>query len=116
MLDTARAKAPQLTWRIADLATLDLGRTFDAVVLAGNVMIFVTPGTEATVIAGCAAHLAPGGLLIAGFQVAPGGFGAADIDRAASGAGLAVVDRWATWDRQPWPASGAYQVSVHQRS
>src|SRR5438552_8170869 len=38
MLATARRKAPGVDWRIADLATVDLRRTFDAAVLAGNVM------------------------------------------------------------------------------
>src|SRR5438128_3806976 len=51
MLDTARRKAPQLPWICADLATLDLAERFDLVVMAGNVMIFVEPGTEPTVIA-----------------------------------------------------------------
>ena len=46
MLEEARTKAPELTWIHADLAEADLDRTFDTVVLAGNVMIFLTPGTE----------------------------------------------------------------------
>ncbi|MGP8007251.1 MAG: class I SAM-dependent methyltransferase, partial [Acidimicrobiales bacterium] len=50
MLEVARAKAPSLRWVQADLAQLALGRTFDAVVLAGNVMIFVNPGTEGAVL------------------------------------------------------------------
>lgn len=40
MLAEARRVAPQGTWVRADLATLSLGRTFDVVVLAGNVPIF----------------------------------------------------------------------------
>ena len=69
MLDTARRKDPQLQWVCADLASLDLDERFDVVVMAGNVMIFVEPGTEAQVVARMAAHLVPGGRLVAGFQL-----------------------------------------------
>ena len=51
MLDTARRKAPDVDWRLADLATVDLAKVFDVIVMAGNVMIFLTPGTEADVVA-----------------------------------------------------------------
>ncbi len=110
MLVTARGRAPELDWREADLAALDLGRTFDAVVLAGNVVLFTAPGTEADVIGRCAAHVAPGGVLVAGFQLRPGGYGLDDLGRHA--APLVLEARFATWDRQPWPGTGDYAVSV----
>ncbi|MEK9581335.1 MAG: class I SAM-dependent methyltransferase, partial [Acidimicrobiaceae bacterium] len=66
MLDTARAKAPELEWHLADLLDVDLARTFDLVALPGNVMIFLSPGTEADVVANMARHLAAGGRLVAG--------------------------------------------------
>src|SRR5580765_3334121 len=47
MLATARRAVPTVEWHEHDLATLDLGRTFDAVVLAGNVPLFTPPGTQA---------------------------------------------------------------------
>ena len=59
MLDTARRKAPGVDWRLADLASVDLGRTFDAIVMAGNVMIFLEPGTETAVVANMAATSHP---------------------------------------------------------
>src|SRR5437870_9086809 len=54
MLSAARAKAPDLEWAEADLSDFALfeadgrsaPRRFDVAVLAGNVMIFVVPGTE----------------------------------------------------------------------
>jgi 2-polyprenyl-3-methyl-5-hydroxy-6-metoxy-1,4-benzoquinol methylase len=46
MLDEARLKAPDLEWVLGDLAELRLRRVFDAAVMAGNVMLFVGPGTE----------------------------------------------------------------------
>ena len=62
MLEVPRRTAPALTWVQADLEdpALDLGRRFDVVVLAGNVLIFVAPGTEAQVIARLARPPAPG--------------------------------------------------------
>ena len=113
MLTAAVAKAPEMTWLHADLASLDLGRTFDAVLLAGNVMIFLTPGTERAVVASMARHLAAGGWLVAGFQLGPSRLGLADFDAAAAAAGLEFHERWATWDRQPF-GGGDYAVSVHR--
>lgn len=116
MLDAARRKAPDLPWVAADLTALDLdGDPFDVVVLAGNVLIFVAHGTEHLAVERCAAHLRPGGLLVAGFQVEPGGYDPASLDADAERAGLELVDRWSTWDRAPHQSGGDYQVSVHRR-
>lgn len=116
MLDTARAKAPQLNWVTADLSAPQAGVSgeFDLVVLAGNVMIFVEPGTEAQVVTGLTAHLAPGGLLVAGFSLRPDRLSLADYDGFAAAAGLEPVQRWATWDRAEF-SGGDYAVSVHRR-
>ena len=115
MLAVARRKAPDLDWRLGDLATIQLGRTFDAVLLAGNTMIFLAPGTEGAVLANLARHLRPGGLLIAGFQLFPGSLTVARYDALAAAAGLQLVERWATWDRQPWSSAAAYALQVHRR-
>lgn len=113
MLEKARAKAPDVPWVLGDLVDLDLGRRFDAVVLAGNVMIYVEPGTEGAVVARMAALLAPGGALVAGFQVEAGRLDLATYDAHAEAAGLVVAERWATWDREPF-TGGNYAVSVHR--
>ena len=115
MLATARRKAPRVNWRLADLATVDLARSFDAVVLAGNVMIFLTPGSEPGVVANMARHLRPGGLLIAGFQIMPGQLTIERYDEIAGLAGLGLAERWSTWDRNTWDASHDYAVSVHRK-
>ena len=114
MLATARRKAPELTWVRADLASLDLGLTFDLIVLAGNVMIFLTPGTEGTVVKTLARHLGLGGRLVAGFQLSPGRLPLGRYDELAASAGLTLVERWSTWDRADWNAKSDYAVSVHQ--
>lgn len=117
MLARARAKAPALDWRLGDLATVELpARAFDVVVLAGNVMIFVESGTEAAVVANLAPSLAPGGALVAGFQLKPDRLSVADYDRYCADAGLVLAERWSTWDRRRWSSSDDYAVSVHRRS
>lgn len=115
MLATARAKAPGVDWRLGDLATIDLGRHFDAIVMAGNVMIFLTPGTEGAVVANMAAHLEPGGVLIAGFQLQTGKLTIDKYDALAGAAGLALTERFSTWERGEWIAGGGYAVSVHSQ-
>ena len=116
MLATARRKAPDVDWRVADLADVDLGRSFDAVIMAGNVMIFLAPRTEAAVVANLARHLTPGGVLIAGFQLQPGRLSLARYDDFASDAGLELFERWSTWDCDAWTPGGNYAVSVHRRT
>lgn len=117
MLDVARIKAPRLEWVTGDLAdpNLDFGRTFDVVVIAGNVLLFVAVGTEERVIMHAATWLAPGGRLVAGYTLVPGGFGPVEHDAAATRAGLVLEDRWSTWDRRPFAAGDVYSVSVHRR-
>jgi SAM-dependent methyltransferase len=121
MLDAARAKAPELTWVRADLSAVEVTdlpeaapAAFDAVAMAGNVMIFVLPGTEGRVLERLWALLDPGGLLVAGFQLRRDRIGLVEYDRLAAEVGLEPVARWATWDRSPF-TGGDYAVSVHQR-
>ena len=118
MLAVARERSPEVGWFEADLAApdLDLGRRFDVVVAAGNVMIFVDAGTEGAVVANLARHLEADGALVAGFQLEPRGLTLARYDEVASAAGLVLTDRFATWDRQPFAPGGAYAVSVHRRA
>ena len=113
MIAGARAKAPELVWHQFDLAAFDLGEAFDAVVMAGNVLLFTAPGTETAVVARCAAHLAPGGALVAGFQLRVGGYGLDRYDADCAVAGLALSERYSTWERGPW-TGGDYAVSVHR--
>jgi SAM-dependent methyltransferase len=115
MLATARRKAPDVDWRLADLTDVQLGRSFDAIVMAGNVMIFLAPGSEGAVVSNMARHLEPGGVLIAGFQLQPGRLTLDHYDEVASAAGLSLLERWSTWECGAWVAGGGYAVSVHRR-
>jgi SAM-dependent methyltransferase len=114
MLSTARRKAPDLELHHADLATIDVGRVFDVVLLAGNVMIFLTPGSESAVVANLVRHLAAGGAFVAGFSIRPGQLTVDQYDGLMAAAGLSLVERWSTWDRDPWRPGDDYQVSLHR--
>lgn len=118
MLEVARAKAPDLAWILADLALSEMETAaaepggYDLVVAAGNVMIFVVPGTEPAVVSNLARLLRPSGLLVAGFQL--GAFLTIErFDDLCADAKLTPVHRWATWERDPY-TGGDYAVSVHR--
>jgi SAM-dependent methyltransferase len=114
MIAAARAKAPELEWLTADLADLDRPQRFDVVVLAGNVVPYMPPERRARAVAACAAHLAPGGRLIAGFRLRPDWPTPDDYDRWCAVAGAELVNRFATWERAPYDG-GDYVVTVHRR-
>jgi SAM-dependent methyltransferase len=115
MIATARKLAPDLEWMTADLARLDLPRRFDLVVMAGNVLLFTTPGTEAAVVHGCARHLREGGRLVVGFQLGRG-YTLARYDQDCRRAGLVLDGRWSTWAADGWSDEADYAVSVHRRT
>jgi SAM-dependent methyltransferase len=112
MIAVARAKAPDLRWLVTDLAELGLPDRFDVVLLAGNVVPYILPELRARAIAACARHLAPAGVLLAGFVLRPDWPDLASYDGWCGAAGLRLADRWATWDRAPY-LGGDYAVSAH---
>ena len=107
---------------VADLATLDLRheQEFHVVLMAGNVVPYLADGTLPQVLERLAAHLAPGGYLVAGFSL-PGSLpdNAAPVttaayDRWARAAGLSYIARWSSWDKQRFTPSSTYALSVHR--
>jgi SAM-dependent methyltransferase len=117
LLDYARRSEPAIQWLLDDLATMDLGRSFDVVAMPGNVMIFCRAEDRAAIIRNTSAHLEPEGSLIAGFQLDAGGapLSLDEYDELCGAADLALVERWSTWDREPY-RGGNYAVSVHRRA
>jgi len=116
LVAAARMDHPGPTWIVADLATLDLGahgepEPFDAVVVAGNVMTFLAPGTEPAVLARLASHVHADGAVVVGFGT-DRGYRVADFDNHAAGAGLVVEQRFATWDLRPWSDTSPFCVTV----
>ncbi len=122
MLAVARERAPQLRWLVGDLATVDLAGAFDLVLMAGNIVPLVAAGSEPAVVARMAAHVAAGGLLVAGFGLdrahlppAAATVRIEDYDAWCAAAGLTPVHRFSTWDRSLYLEGSGYAVSVHAR-
>jgi len=113
MLAVAVERAPELTWRLADLSALEDEAAYHLVVAAGNVMIFLAPGTGPAVLDRLARALRPGGLLVSGWRT--GALPVAEYDAWASAAGLSPVARHAAWDGSPLAPGGDWCVAVDRR-
>jgi len=119
LIAAAEVDHPGPRWLVADLSELDLAsqgepEPFDAIVLAGNVMVFLAPGSETAVLRRAAAHLAEDGFVITGFHTARE-LDLAVFDRAIIDAGLRVEHRFATWDLRAWHADADFAVTVLRR-
>ncbi len=119
LIAAAREDHPGPRWVVGDLATFDLRahgepEPFDAAVLAGNVMVFVAPGTEPQVLERVGAHVRPDGVVVTGFAL-DRGYALADFDAHVEQAGLTVEHRFATWDLRPWRAGADFAVTVLRR-
>ena len=114
LIAAARADHPGAVWIVEDLADFTTDEPYDAVVLAGNVLVYVAPGSEANVIEGLVHCLAPGGVFVCGFAT-DREYTVADLDRDAAAAGLTLEHRFATWDLRPWHADADWAVSVLRR-
>jgi len=116
ILAKARAFAPHLTWIQADLASVQLNRKFDVILMAGNVIIFLARGTEQAVIQNMARHLAPNGRLITGFQISMDRsyLTLEEYDELTRTAGLPLEERYSSWDFSPWRWDSPFAVSIHR--
>lgn len=109
-VDIAR-QHPGITVHQADLTELNLGEQFDAIVAAGNVMVFMEPGTERSALERIAAHLRPGGVFVAGFAT-DRVYTVGTFDEDLASVGLRVEHRFATWDLRRWREDADWAVTV----
>jgi SAM-dependent methyltransferase len=123
MLAVAREQDPALPWVLGDLSDLPpgllAGPPYDLVLLAGNVVPLLAPGTLRGTVAALAGLLADGGLLVAGFGLdrahLPPGCPVTPLeeyDAALASCGLHVVDRFSAWDAAQHAPEAGYAVSV----
>lgn len=119
LIAAAEEDHPGPAWLIGDLAELDLpGRgipePFDAIVAAGNVLAFAAPPTRAEVVRRLAAHLVPGGRLVAGFGTNRG-YAVREFREHLAAAGLTEDLLLSTWDLRPYRPGGDFLVAIASR-
>jgi SAM-dependent methyltransferase len=114
MLETARARCPSAQWIEGDISAIDLGRTFDVVLMAGNVINFVIPERRQLALENLVRHVRPDGLLISGHSIRPDGCPPAQYAIWAEAADLQPVERWSTWDQDPFVTTSEYELTVHR--
>jgi len=111
LIAAAQEDHPGPRWLVGDLADLELDEEpFDVAVVAGNVMVFVAPGTEVEVLRGLRAHVRTGGRIVLGFAL-DRGYGVGQLDADAATAGIELEQRFATWDLEPFTDDARFAVT-----
>jgi SAM-dependent methyltransferase len=125
MVAVSRTLQPERTHHVADLCTLDLERTFDAVVLHDAVMYLTEPGQLEAAFATAARHLRPGGRFVVLPDFVADGFEEHLVSGSrTAGARTAAMMEW-HWDPDPDDATvqvdfslllreGARMTAVHE--
>lgn len=116
LIAAAQEDHPGPRYLVADLAELDLAtlgesEPLDAVLLAGNVMVFLAPGSETQVLRRLASCVAAEGFLLVGFHT-DRHLSVTDFDQCVSEAGLRVEHRFATWQLDAWHDDADFAVTV----
>jgi 2-polyprenyl-3-methyl-5-hydroxy-6-metoxy-1,4-benzoquinol methylase len=120
LLQAARVDHPGPTYVRADLASLELPgndgqrQVFDGAISAGNVITYVTPGTEVEVLKAIYGHLRADAPFLVGFHTER--YHVATFDQHASMAGFAIDQRFATWDLRPWNTNAQFVVTLLRRN
>ncbi|WP_166391056.1 class I SAM-dependent methyltransferase [Nocardioides ochotonae] len=118
LIEAARGDHPGPTYGVVDLSELelaDVGEPVDLVVCAGNVMVFVAPGTERQVLANLCAVVRPGGRVVVGFrrdEAYPFERYDADLADLAREGVARVEQRFATWHLDPFTDESDFAVTV----
>ncbi len=113
LVQAGREQYPGLPLEHRDLLdlTADDDGPFDLVVAAGNVLVYVEPGTERAVLQALASVLAPGGAAVFGFAT-DRDYTTDRLDRDAAAVGWGLVHRFASWQLDPWTDDADWAVSV----
>jgi SAM-dependent methyltransferase len=111
LIAEAARQFPDSTWRVGDLAEMDLEGRFDTIVCAGNVMTFLAVSTRQEVLKRLGHHLADEGRLVIGFGM-DRGYEVEDFWDDAKAAGLEVDLKLGTWDLKPFTKDSDFLVAV----
>jgi len=88
--------------------------SFDVIVLAGNVMVYLAPGSERDVLGVLRGLVVPGGAIVTGFHT-DRDYTVRALDEDAAAAGLVLEHRFATWHLAPWVPEADWAVTVLRR-
>lgn len=113
LIAAAEQDHPGPTWLVGDLSVVDLPdqEPFDLAVMAGNVLLFVAPDTERSVLERVAAHVVPGGRVVTGFRTT-GSYEMDRFDRDIEALGLQIEHRVGTWDLVPSSDDDDFAVTI----
>ncbi len=87
---------------------------FDVIVLAGNVMVYLAPGTERDVLRALSGLVVPNGAIVTGFHT-DREYTVPALDADAAAVGLVADHRFATWHLAPWTPDADWAVTVLRR-
>lgn len=114
LIAAAEQDHPGPNYYVGDLASFDLSDSeepFDGVVMAGNVIVFIAPDTEAQVLRRVADHVVADGFIVVGFHTNRH-LTLEQFDQAVADAGLRVESRFATWNLNAPTGDSDFAVSV----
>lgn len=119
LIDIAVGRYPGVPYLASDLLLLTPERlqvaggvtSFDVVVLPGNVMVYLAPGSERRVLAVLTGLLRPGGRIVAGFAT-DRDYSPERVVADAVAVGLTVEHRFASWHLDPWTEAADWLVIV----
>ncbi|ORW69184.1 class I SAM-dependent methyltransferase [Mycobacterium saskatchewanense] len=116
LIEAAEQDHPGPRWLVGDLAELDLpargiAEPFDVIVMAGNVMTFLAPGSHVRVLGRVRAHLGVSGRAVIGFG-AGRGYEFKQFLADAAEAGLVPDLLLSTWDLRPFSDDADFLVAV----
>lgn len=112
LIAAAEEDHPGPTYAVADIATLQLDEEpFDLAVVAGNVMVFLAPGSERSVLESLRDHVRPGGRIVVGYRRSDE-YPYDRFDEDIAAAGLSLQQRFGTWDLEPFTDESDFAVTV----
>ena len=116
LISAAEHDYPGPTWRVADLAELDLAAAgivvgFDIIMCAGNVMTFLDPATRKPVLDRLARHLRRGGRIVTGFG-ADRDYSFDEFFDDVQQVGLTPDLLLSTWNMRPFTGDSNFLVAV----
>jgi len=114
LIEAGRRQHPGLPLACLDLRQVTPGiGHFQLVVCAGNVMVFLEPGTEPDVLRALASVMVADGRAVFGFAT-DRDYTPEHLDRDAAAVGWRLEHRWATWHADAWHDGADWAVSVYR--